>query len=240
MKTFQYTVSGFIPFDTREVQAGDQLDFPITSEIAGVPDTIRTVVLSVVDAIVGEVAGHTYDIQYDETRLGGNLLALDPCCDVGMPTAVTTEVVLEEHIANAPFIISAQSDPDALPSVRVTSAREEILPNQDTHIFTINVGDMLTNDLLVADPNEWEFSLEATLTTSLDEVGDGNNSMWKHSMVGHILDGVTLAELTNQLAPDIFVSASEVSGELQILVRNDSATISQFAMLNATLTAFKR
>jgi hypothetical protein len=99
---------------------------------------------------------------------------------------------------------------------------------------------MLTNDLLVADPNEWEFSLEATLTTSLGEVGDGKNSMWKHSMVGHILDGVTLAELTNQLAPDIFVSASEVSGELQILVRNDSATISQFAMLNATLTAFKR
>lgn len=241
MKTFQYTVTGFIPYGNREVMAGDELDFPITSEIAGAPDTLRTVVLSVVDVTVSEVAGHMYDIQYDETLLGGNLLALDPCCDVGMPTAVTTDLLLEEHIASSPFIVSqtAVSDDTFKPSVRVTQATKVIEPNQDTASFDINIPYVMSNDLDI-DDTEWDYLTEVVLIVRHGSDTDGNDSVWKGTAVSDHGSHATLAEQQVLIGSDTFISAEMQLGELLILVRNDSPLYQQRASLIATLTAFKR
>ena len=240
MKTFQYTVSGFIPYGNREVMAGDELDFPITSEIADVPNTIRTVVISVVDTIVNEVAGHTYDIQYDETLLGGNLLALDPCCDVGMPTAVTTDLLLAEHIANSPFILKGDSNVESAPSVRAVYGPELIVANQGTSTKQYDPVDIMLEALDISNPSDYDFSLTVEIFVAHDEPTNGSDSLGVYKFVGNTSNGTSLFTVSENVHADTFIDVTTPIDMLQVLVRNDSATLSQNVYRTYTFTAFKR
>lgn len=181
-KILTYTVVGFLPFEYREVEAGDLLDIPITAQVEGVPDFIRGVVQTVTSSEVNLQEGRVYEIQYDEEDLGGYLLELDQCCHVGVPTAVSCLTLLDEHIAQSPLLNSQDTVATSRVKLSVTKEGLKVAKSGTRNRFVS--ASLLFAELGIAQPEEYSYKMVVEATATSYEAVNGVDSTASFVFVG--------------------------------------------------------
>lgn len=230
MKILAYTVYGYLPYDTRELMAGDQVDIPITAQVVGAPDKIRALVQSVEETTVSGVEGRIYQIEYDETLLGANLNELDQCCNIGLPTAVTCcmrvdeilTVDFAEFLAANPFKLSENSNTDFSKTLIFRSEERTINPASAQSIY-VQVADFVAElGVITTAGQRFKMKLETVVTSS----NPANNTDYyaDHTYIGRLGGGSTLIQNHKTVSAPDTITVARVGEGVQVSVENNSDT----------------